>query len=181
MSPTGPWKGSRTSPSWGLQVHPEASGSGLGDRTAGRWVLRGRSPGRTRGSRAGHRQTLLRSRPARGSGAVSYAGSEPTDCIARPPGRRGAWRAPGVIRVSRGCGVGGGGRRRDSEVCGAETCTGPAVRASTIGPAGLDDLQDEPGDPSVRGYDREKRGRGSPQGPTCPLHRRSPSRSPHQA
>ena len=180
MSPTGPGKAAGPPPSWDPQVHPEESGLGLGDPTAGRWVLRGRSPGRTRVSRAGHRQTLLRSRPGRGSGAVSYAGSEPTDCTARPPGRRGAWRASGVIRASQGCGVGDGGRGLDSEVCGVETCAGPAVRASTIGPAGLDDLQDEPGDPSVRGYDPD-RGRGSPQGPPCPFHCRSPSRPPHQA
>ena len=120
-------------------MYPESSG--LGDPTEGRRVLRGHSCGRTRVSRAGHRQTLLRSRAGRGSGRSRTLGQNP-DCIARPSGRGGAWRPPGVIRASRGGWVGGWGSR--AGLAGLRRGAG----APTIGPARLD----EPGDPSVRCY-----------------------------
>uniref|UniRef100_A0A4W2HPH7 ADP/ATP translocase n=2 Tax=Bos TaxID=9903 RepID=A0A4W2HPH7_BOBOX len=123
-------------------MYPESSG--LGDPTEGRWVLRGHSCGRTRVSRAGHRQTLLRSRAGRGSGRSRTLGQNP-DCIARPSGRGGAWRPPGVIRASRGGWVGGWGSR--AGLAGLRRGAG----APTIGPARLD----EPGDPSAISFAKD--------------------------
>lgn len=74
-------------------------------------------------------------RPGRpGFGAVSYAGSERTDCIARPAGRAGAWRAPGGhqdLSGRRGWGVGVAGGTRGS----AARSRGPSDRTGQTGRA----------------------------------------------
>lgn len=114
----------------------------------------GGAPGRdpAPGLRTGN---LLRRLGRPGFGAVSYAGSERTDCIASS---RGASRVGGCRGSSGPFGrLGGGG------VAGGLSGVWRGAGAPMIGPARVD----EPGDPSVRCYDWEKRGRAS-QSPACP-------------